>query len=486
MRRDITIKKLKGIDEMRVSIPTKPGVYLLVGENGVGKTTLLVCMHRVCNSYAFADNFPKPSADNHIDQYKDAEIIYESDNGKVTYSKGSKRWNPTPYRAAEQCHSGFGFSGSIFAKVDNGRVGYKWDDIQNGPRKSPSPFLRNAIDEIFEDGRFDHLKLLENKNGRRWFQDYFVVEIGEGEVYSERRFSSGELAVLRLLSSLEKADPDSLILLDEVELALHPKVQRKLLKFLKRLAKEKNLVVIVATHSQTLIANENPKNILLLDNDAIKLKTPCYPSEAMKSIDLYSSVLSDFLVLVEDERAQKCFSKMCRMVVEDGAKGQEIICPILPVAGFEQTAKLAIIYQEEAPEHTSIRAVLDADAFTNNNPKFAKMTDQYKDVIHSLGFTPEVRLIELIYENIDLLSEHCTQRYRKNIKEFMSSDEYKSVGVSKANPNEGAKDQFASIVKYLMSGLDTEEVVAADLIETLIGYMDIVEIKKIVCPVFNK
>lgn len=60
MERKIIISNLKGIGHLEFTFPAKKGVYLLVGANGTGKTTLMTCMHRIGNNLAFAYRFRQP------------------------------------------------------------------------------------------------------------------------------------------------------------------------------------------------------------------------------------------------------------------------------------------------------------------------------------------------------------------------------------------------------------------------------------------
>ena len=53
----MTVENVKNIEYLKFNLPEKRGVYLLAGPNGVGKTTLLVCLDRICNHLAFARNF---------------------------------------------------------------------------------------------------------------------------------------------------------------------------------------------------------------------------------------------------------------------------------------------------------------------------------------------------------------------------------------------------------------------------------------------
>ena len=60
MAKSIKIHNTKGIKRLTFTFPEHKGVYLLVGPNGTGKTTLLTCIDRICNPYAFARGFSHP------------------------------------------------------------------------------------------------------------------------------------------------------------------------------------------------------------------------------------------------------------------------------------------------------------------------------------------------------------------------------------------------------------------------------------------
>ena len=53
----ITIERMKNINNLAFTLPESKGVYLIVGPNGGGKTTLLVCIDRICNKNGFARGF---------------------------------------------------------------------------------------------------------------------------------------------------------------------------------------------------------------------------------------------------------------------------------------------------------------------------------------------------------------------------------------------------------------------------------------------
>ena len=65
--------------------------------------------------------------------------------------------------------------------------------------------------------------------------------------------SHGQVMLSLFRETFPQLPPDSVLLLDEPEMALSPSNQRRILKMLKELADKKGFRVIAATHSQTLI-----------------------------------------------------------------------------------------------------------------------------------------------------------------------------------------------------------------------------------------
>lgn len=48
----IIIENIRNIRHLEFEMPS-PGLHILTGKNGVGKTTLFTCISRICNSNAY-------------------------------------------------------------------------------------------------------------------------------------------------------------------------------------------------------------------------------------------------------------------------------------------------------------------------------------------------------------------------------------------------------------------------------------------------
>lgn len=102
-----------------------------------------------------------------------------------------------------------------------------------------------------------------------------------------------------------------LVLIDELELALHPMAVLRLIDFLKQLVQgHSNLIIYLSSHSPEVIRTMHPSDLYKVNNIGGKLsiESNCYPSYLIR--DLYSNVSPDFLLLVEDELSQLFVNKI--------------------------------------------------------------------------------------------------------------------------------------------------------------------------------
>ena len=266
--RKITIDNTKNIHHLEFVLPERSGVYLLVGANGTGKTTLLVCLDRICNPYGFARGFSASKSFGEVDQYEHAKIQYDVDNPQTSllFRKKTARWAVSPKGKSELLRN-FGFSNSIFIKADSNRIDIAKDEIRAGDYVAADVNIKQDLNRIFETNKFNNLRRLRNANGRgRHATFFYVIRENGGKYYSEKRFSTGELAVLRLVEKLVSVENNAMVLLDEAEMALHPRIQKNLLDYLKNIAEQKNLTVFISTHSITMIKATDKHHIMLLND----------------------------------------------------------------------------------------------------------------------------------------------------------------------------------------------------------------------------
>ncbi|WP_426711156.1 AAA family ATPase [Cetobacterium sp. SF1] len=145
-----------------------------------------------------------------------------------------------------------------------------------------------------------------------------IFSNSNGEEFDINDLSSGEKQLFVRTLAIKMLEPEnSIILIDEPELSLHPKWQQKILEVYKRIGK--NNQIIVATHSPHILGSVPKENLIVLtrnENGEIK---------ALQNLDLYDSfgqpvdrILEDIMGL-ETTRDPKVFNSLnkLRKLVDD-------------------------------------------------------------------------------------------------------------------------------------------------------------------------
>ena len=487
--KSITINNTKGIRKLVFNFPESKGVYLLVGPNGTGKTTLLVCMDRICNPYAFARGFYHPKNIAGYDEYHNASIQYSVDNICVNFRKKKAKWAASPRKGNADLLKEYGYHNSIFIKADSKRIDATAEEIQRGSIRSADATLINTLNQIFETNKYSRLKKLKVTHGRGKPSSYFNV-IQDGRLYyTEKRFSTGEIAILRLIESIESTSNGSLVLLDEAEMALHPRVQVNLLQYLRHQAQVKDLMIFISTHSPTLIKATNERNILLLesnDQGDVEICTPCYPARALGGVDFEESNIFDYVFFVEDDMA-RAFLK--RMIIRYGSlapRHSTALASIIPVGGFCQTASIAVTTNNQLFGHSKVFALVDSDAFDDleSKPIFNELLSRHSAIIKSLSVTPEVKFIEVLSSADETFKSTFRSRMHCEIPTILNCIDYQNC--TSENCRTLAKKRFDVFVnKCVGASGDNESLVKNDLINMIVDSIPDGEVQRLLGPIYN-
>lgn len=123
-----------------------------------------------------------------------------------------------------------------------------YEKIQEGFNKICAPKKMGNVFSSSADGEYD-----------------VAFEDGGGTAYRFHGLSSGERSVLNfLVQYFSMRMFNAVILIDELELHLHPIWQRRLLRHLQDLARENNNQLIITTHSPTLVSSVRSEQIIEL------------------------------------------------------------------------------------------------------------------------------------------------------------------------------------------------------------------------------
>lgn len=197
----------------------------------------------------------------------------------------------------------------------------------------------------------------------------YFIESDYGGLISQYRMSSGECLLISLLHFINNAVVNSrststnlplLMLMDEIELALHPVAVSRFLDLLEKIIeKYTNVIAILTTHAPEVIRRINPNNTFKLENEhgTVTAINPCYPSYAIR--ELYKHDKYDYLVLCEDILAKRILDR----IIGDKNICSSKLVHVLPVGGWENVLKLQseLINNNVLGVGTKIMSVLDGD-----------------------------------------------------------------------------------------------------------------------------
>lgn len=487
--KSITIKNLKRIKNLEFELPDSFGVYLLVGENGSGKTTLLNCIDRICNARAFATEFTVSTRMRSMDQYPNASIEYNVDNTCVRFRRGPQKWSPTPKKGSRELLNQFGYTDSIFVKADSKRISATQEEIASGRTENVNYEIKSALNMIFQTSKYSQLKRLKISKGRGKPPVYLYTVQDGNTHFTEKRFSTGELAIIRLVEKMYSTSENMLLLLDEAEMALHPKIQRNLYEYLKATAIEKHLTVIISTHSTTLIKLASKDQIMLLEevqDGNMTVTCPCYPAKALGGIDSIENSGYDVIFFVEDDMAKLYLDFIIRRLRGEESQYATISYCIFPTGGFYETARIAVDTKNRLLSGISVYAVLDADAFEKleEKPKFSTLLSSNRDDIKNLQITPEVWFCEQIEDATPLLCREVRNKFHRELTSLIQDSDY--IACNAQSERKRAKDKFRVLIEKLAasSGM-SEELVTREIINIFVNSMALGTIKCVLMPMLR-
>ena len=369
----VHIKNIKGIKDLELSFKKDDKILdliVLAGVNGSGKTTILESIKDFFNNKNINYEEPKKSnvdldiffekfekknieeAEKSSNNYKQPlwnffnalqSYQYEKYNNNGLYQNLiAKRFENPPkiiYVPAENKFEEIQTYSTTLSKE------YKFINIVNSNviRDIPSYIAtrRNYLATIEEDltmkeitnkvvneinSIFDIFELdVKLKGFSKDEKTMPIFENSAGEEFDINDLSSGEKQLFLRTLSIKMLEPkNSIILIDEPELSLHPKWQQRIIEVYKKIGE--NNQIIIATHSPHILGSVSSENIFILyrdENGKIEAKT---------GDELYSSygqpvdrVLKDIMGLesVRTPKIEKDLEELRKLVDEDKYETKE-------------------------------------------------------------------------------------------------------------------------------------------------------------------
>lgn len=406
----VILENIRNVGRLEFEIPDR-GVWLLTAGNGGGKSSLLACLRRLGYRQAFPVHFPTSQRSERLDNFDNARITYEINDESVTYSYSGIRWVPIPKKNS-QIFDRFGYSDVVYIGATADRISPRPGDFDTGRVQRAAPYVVQNANRIFDTDRYSLLRSVNLTRGG-WNRAYVMAHDDNPRTYhSENHFSMGELCVLNLLQQINECRNNSLLLIDELELAIHPKAQRNLLDYLIEEARRKGLTVIFSTHSVTLLKAARRKSIILLSRVGgnVEPMYGCFPALALGYLADTEERIADSFIYVEDEAAAYAVEPLVKLAIREKYDRMEAFptVSIVPIGPFSAVMRFMRGGAAMLPDHVMQHALLDEDVQSEtlarwqargNAVRLAEF-QQIRDRTSFLPWVPEVLACRELYSQV--------------------------------------------------------------------------------------
>lgn len=277
--------------------------------------------------------------------YSSETLITISYNGKINHWRKNKHHRGWSLDKGEnEIHIEGFYEGSLIHGARFSDANYnaivKAERIKENLLMDADSFVKDNLSFILHGNKdfYQNLKRIKTIHlaNLKTFKGLPYFLPGANGLVNQYCMSTGENLLISLLHILnvviarkEKSPLIRLILIDEIELALHSAAIIRLVDFLKKLSNEYNLAIYFSSHSIELIRRIKPSNIYYLQKEvgSITIINPCNSAYAAR--DIYQPSGCDFLILVEDVLAKN----IIETIIDENHLYKSKLIQVLPVGG---------------------------------------------------------------------------------------------------------------------------------------------------------
>lgn len=256
-------------------------------------------------------------------------------------------------------------------------------------KKIDDSVIANVSRILGKDAKNYERVILKSDSGKS-----ILVGMNRENDYSQFHFGAGEASIIEMVSRIEAATDNSLILIEEIENGLHPLATRKMVEYLFDVAKRKKAQIVFTTHSEYALAVLPPKAIwACIDGTAYQGKLTV---ESLRA--LTGSVSQDAAIFVEDDFAKDLVEEMLRQYAYDIFKKVRVH----KAGGYPFVVEVLKHHNSNPTIDKPAVAVIDGD-----NPP---MSENNEDVVELPDGTPESIVFGYVSDNCEMMSALVQQR----------------------------------------------------------------------------
>ena len=406
-------------------------ISIISGTNRSGKTTILMAL--ACSHLNFMRRNPTNGNlerntwsslmkfTHHDRQNEDwtYHITYRKGERLERPKRGQRKANTNKWNGIGKKESQFNFRDVVFVDLD---------------RVLPARFFTAKVFTVAKRNNVDHLPP-EIKSKLEQYLSYIleqqfnitaVAQVNDKAVfnytnafeYSSFNTATGEDVLTRILIDILEASEKSLILIDEIEMGLHPKVQRRLMDVIQDISRNEKKQFIITSHSSTILDTVDLRSRIFIE----KSHTSEYTSinnisvnAALTKMDAKSFPLID--LYCEDDLAKKIIIEGIRYCASlNQIQKLNDLINIIPLGSADKVYNFFKCHLETYSERkirSGYACVLDGDMRTkvNNRREALYPTHQNLHFLHS-NESPE-KFLTRVY--LDRHPNEAIQYYFNNV-----------------------------------------------------------------------
>jgi len=251
-----------------------------------------------------------------------------------------------------------------------------------------------------------------------------------GETFSEFHFGAGESSIIRMVTLLEKANDNTLVIIEEIENGLHPVATIRMVEYLIELAERKKIQAIFTTHSNDALI-PLPSNAIWasVNGELYKGKLDIRSLRAISG-----QIDSKLVIFVEDEFAEMWVNSILTSI-DDVARDA---ISIHSMKGDGTAVKVHTNHNLDPSARQKSACIIDGDS---------KQKEDEKEYIFRLpGQCPESAVYDNILENIDQISGELSVAL---LKPYEFEGQLKGLMQSVRNTNRDPHLLYAQLGKNL-------------------------------------
>jgi hypothetical protein len=250
------------------------------------------------------------------------------------------------------------------------------------------------------------------------------------DTFTNFNSASGEDVLLAILIDTVQADQKSLILIDELELGLHPKIQRRLVDVLMDIAVKDKKQFIVTTHSPTLLSSFDRESRILIENINSNYRSISRVSVNAAFSKMDSEIFPLLNLFCEDGLSKKIIEKALQYIQKNGHSDIHKMVNIIesgPASDVNENYKISKRIFNSLKIKTGFAAVFDGDQRSN----FSFPSDDFVEYLYSNEAPEKFILRNYLANNPNIILQHHLENSDAHC--LFDKCVEQSVGTSKDN-----------------------------------------------------